>query len=111
MSRSPRSLCWAVLGSLLVQAVSCTLTNDSFTPTEIDALTPDAGTLPAEPPSEPSASPEPAEPVATAEPISPVEPDAGAGSSCQGSEQQAGCPVLQAPPPVAVSPECVSNAD
>jgi len=122
MSRSPRSLRWTVLDAALIAALlhaaSCTLTDGSFTPTEIDALTPDAGPLPADAPREVVASPEPvsSEPVssdpAPAEPMTPSEPDAGASNACQGAEQQAGCPLLQSPPPAAAaSPECVGNAD
>jgi hypothetical protein len=77
--------------------LACTLTSDDFTPTEIEALAPDAALAPA-----PSPPPPPMTEIVT-EPDAP--PDAGS-NACTSSSELPGCTLVQEAPP-----ECVTNSD
>lgn len=97
MPRSPTRNCWLLLGPLWFQVLSCTLTSDPFTPTEVDALRPlDAG-LPST-----SAAPAPGSAQAT------LAPPADAGT-CASSSELASCTLVQlAPDECASADDCAS---
>jgi hypothetical protein len=86
---------WLVFGALSLQVSSCTLTGDSFTPVEIDALRPDAGLPASSAPPAPSSQPVLAPPLA----------DAGA-NACTSVTELSGCTLVQQAPV-----ECVADGD
>jgi hypothetical protein len=96
MPRSLKNHRWLVFGPLSLQVLSCTLSDDSFTPTNVDALTPVAAS--------PVSSPPPPDPQPVVTPA-PAPADAGT-STCTSSSELPGCTLVQRAPV-----ECVTDGE